>query len=473
MFIRNSLVAVRSSATAEDLPGLAFAGQQDTYLNLVGEEALLGAVKKCWSSLWTARAMAYRARNHIPSDEVALAVVVQKMIASESSGVLFTANPVTGRRGEIVIDASFGLGEAIVSGQVDPDHYVVDPHTWHIVEHKLGAKQMAVLPRADGGTEQVTRDDSQQQALPDTQIIELGQTAQRVAEHFGSPQDIEWAWADDQLHLLQSRPITSLYPLPENVNPDEELRVYANFNSIQGVTDPLTPMGTDAIRFLFSSVPRLFHLHSSMREILPDAGDRLLLDVTDLARDRYLRNFALNLFANTDPGARQILLRLIDEGRITPKRVLTVRRAVALLLALLPILRRVLGAWVTPEPVRPRVIAAAEQFIVQAQSHAQAAPDLGARLDAMENDLSRMEDTSFTVMPTALMASASIPILDHWLSEWLGEKPGAALQLMRGLPDNATIEMDLDLWSAAQAIRADPAARETIRTQSTEALVEN
>ncbi|MGB8648785.1 MAG: PEP/pyruvate-binding domain-containing protein [Anaerolineae bacterium] len=130
----NPAVAVRSSATAEDLPGLAFAGQQDTYLNVVGEQAVLDAVKRCWSSLWTARAMAYRARNRISPDEIALAVVVQEMIASESSGVLFTANPVTGRRDEMVIDASFGLGEAIVSGQVDPDHYVVASDSWEISE---------------------------------------------------------------------------------------------------------------------------------------------------------------------------------------------------------------------------------------------------------------------------------------------------------------------------------------------------
>ena len=203
-------VAVRSSATVEDLPGMAFAGQQDTWLNVLGEDALLHAVKECWSSLWTARAMTYRTHNHIAPDEVALAVVVQEMIASESSGVLFTANPVTGRRDEMVIDASFGLGEAVVSGQVDPDHYVVDPRTWRITERKLGAKEMAIAPRARGGTERVSRDGPQPPALSDAQIVELAQTAQRVAEHFGSPQDIEWAWANGQLALLQSRPVTSL-----------------------------------------------------------------------------------------------------------------------------------------------------------------------------------------------------------------------------------------------------------------------
>src|SRR5262249_37941684 len=147
----------------------------------------------------------------------AIAVVVQAMIPSEVSGVLFTANPLTGHRGEIVIDASFGLGEAIVSGQVEPDHYVVDQRTMQITARKLGAKAIAIFPRPDGGTQQVSREGEQKQALPDVQILELAKLAMKVADHFGSPQDIEWAWAGGQLYLLQSRPITSLYPVPESL----------------------------------------------------------------------------------------------------------------------------------------------------------------------------------------------------------------------------------------------------------------
>ncbi len=464
--------AVRSSATAEDLPGLAFAGQQDTYLNMVGERAVLDAVKRCWGSLWTARAIAYRARNHIPYDEVALAVVVQEMIASESSGVLFTANPVTGRRDEMVIDASFGLGEAIVSGQVDPDHYVVKSGEWTIAERKLGAKAIAIVPRVEGGTEQIARDGSQQPALTDAHVIELAQTAQHVAEYFKAPQDIEWAWAAGQLYLLQSRPITSLYPLPENDRPAEGLRVYVNFNSIQGVTDPLTPLGIDALRLLFSGVTKLLRLHSSMRQILPAAGGRLFMDMTDPLRDSRLQNSALAFLTQSDPGARQTLLHLIEEGRIEPKRTLTARRALTLLFALLPIVRRVLAAWIRPERVRGHVIAIAEQFIAQTQAHAQAAHDLKARLSAMERDLSQVDDISFTIMPTVLPVFGVMPILDRWLAAWLGEKPGAALQLMRGLPNNATTEMDLNLWAVAQTIRADPSALAGMRTPGIEALVE-
>ncbi len=148
-------VAVRSSATAEDLPQASFAGQQDTYLNIAGDDALLDAVRRCWSSLWTARAIGYRARNEIPPDDVALAVVVQAMAPAAASGVLFTADPVTERRDRTVIDATLGLGEALVSGQVEPDHYVYDRRAGTIVERRLGKKAIAIRPTAGGGTKTV------------------------------------------------------------------------------------------------------------------------------------------------------------------------------------------------------------------------------------------------------------------------------------------------------------------------------
>lgn len=466
-------VAVRSSATAEDLPGLAFAGQQDTYLNVVGEEALLDAVKRCWGSLWTARAIAYRARNHIPPDEAALAVVVQKLIAADSSGVLFTANPVTGRRDEMIIEASFGLGEAVVSGQVDPDHYVVNSARWEVTERKLGTKELAILPRAAGGTEQVRCHDPQAQALPEAQVIELAQIAAQVAAHFGSPQDIEWAWTDRQLHLLQSRPITSLYPLPEKADPAEGLHIYVNFNAIQGVSEPLTPLGIDALHLLFSGVFKRLHIHRSLRQLLPEAGGRLFLDFTDMASDPRLQKIGLALLADTEPGAQQTLLHLLEAGRIPPKRILTVRRMVALFLALLPILRRLLTALLRPEQVRPRFIAEAEQYIAEVQHNAQAAGDLAAYLRAMECDLPHAERISFNIMPVVMpVVSGGLPLLARWLSDWLGEPPEAAWKLMYGLPGNVTVEMNLKLWAAAQRIRADAQALEVMHTQPVETLAE-
>src|SRR5215218_6936838 len=205
-------VAVRSSATAEDLPGASFAGQQDTYLNVAGIDDVLDAVHRCWASLWTDRAVAYRAAQGIDGSGVALAVVVQRMVDARSAGVLFTADPVTGRRRQAVLDAAPGLGEAVVSGAVDPDHFVVDTETRRILDRRRGAPA-----------------DEREVSLTDTEVIALASLGDRVEEAFGSPQDIEWAVdAEGRLWLTQSRPITTLYPVPVRTAPvpANDTRVY-------------------------------------------------------------------------------------------------------------------------------------------------------------------------------------------------------------------------------------------------------
>ena len=180
-------VAVRSSATAEDLPDMSFAGQQDTYLNVQGTDALCEAVVNCWGSLWTARAIGYRARNDIAHEDVALAVVVQEMVQSEASGVLFTANPLNGRRTETVIDATLGLGEALVSGQVEPDHYVVDAARGLILNKSLGAKATIISARPGGGTITETVDAGGRQALSDEVILDLAILGGQVAAEYEFP----------------------------------------------------------------------------------------------------------------------------------------------------------------------------------------------------------------------------------------------------------------------------------------------
>ena len=463
-------VAVRSSATAEDLPGITFAGQQDTYLNVIGETAVIQAVQQCWASLWTARAIAYRAHNGISPEEIALAVVVQQMVNSEASGILFTANPMNGRRDEMVIDASFGLGEAVVSGVVDPDHYLVDPQTWRIKERKLGAKAVSILPRLEGGTVKASRPAADEQALPDAQIIDLARIAQQVAKHFGIPQDIEWALADGQMYLLQARPITSLYPLPQNPYPEQGLRYYVNFNAIQGVTDPLTPMGIDALRLLFGGVTQMLGLHSSMQDLLPEAGQRLFMDYTDLVRDPRLRPAGLGLVADTDPAAQKILLHLFETRPIEPKRVLTLQRGIRLVWGVLPVLLRAVSAMLAPDRVYPQSLATAEPLMVEMWAHVQERKSLLDILRAMEVDLPRTESISFRIMPSVLPVFSLIPLVDRWLANWLGEPPGTARRLLQGLANNLTVEMNLRLWNAAQVIREDPQACALFRSQSAEIL---
>src|SRR5262245_15805882 len=217
-------VAVRSSATAEDLPMASFAGQQDTYLNIVGTDAVLDAVHRCWASLWTDRAVSYRATNAIDPRSVQLAVVVQRMVDAAVAGVMFTANPVTGKRGETVIDASPGLGEAVVSGAVNPDHFVVSSTTGQIVERRLGDKRFMITATFGGGTAHVTRDAADATfCVTDDQVRGLVALGQRVASHYGSPQDTEWAIDGNGVAwLTQARPVTTLFPLPK-VQPVEDL----------------------------------------------------------------------------------------------------------------------------------------------------------------------------------------------------------------------------------------------------------
>lgn len=205
-------VAVRSSATAEDLPDAAFAGQQDTVLGVVDEAGLLDAVRRCWGSLWSDRAIAYRQRQGFAEAPVALAVVVQRLVPADAAGVLFTANPITGARNETIIDTSPGLGEAIVSGLVTPDHLVLRRRRfgWQIVDRRAGEYEIEMRPRTGGGIAQVQGSASDTPILPDRTARRLARMGAAISRHFGQPRDIEWALAGDKLWVLQSRPITAL-----------------------------------------------------------------------------------------------------------------------------------------------------------------------------------------------------------------------------------------------------------------------
>jgi phosphohistidine swiveling domain-containing protein len=210
-------VAVRSSATAEDLPGAAFAGQQDTFLNVVGEAAVIDAVRRCWASLWTDRAIAYRNRIGIDPEEVKIAVVVQRMINADIAGVMFTADPVSGDRNTIVVDASSGLGEAVVSGLVTPDHYQLDDQG-RVRDYQPGRREIVVRSVSGGGVVHEPGDSDHPERLPEKVLAELANLGMTVARHFGRPQDIEWASADDHVWLVQARPMTALPPPPITLN---------------------------------------------------------------------------------------------------------------------------------------------------------------------------------------------------------------------------------------------------------------
>ncbi len=213
-------VAVRSSATAEDLPGAAFAGQQDTFLGIEGADSLIDAVRRCWASLWTERAVSYRARLGIDDATVAIAVVVQRMAPSDLAGVMFTADPVTGARDRVVIDSSPGLGESVVAGLVTPDHAVLGPDD-EVVERRAGRADTVIRESASGGTETVEADGAAR--LTEAQLAGLAALGRGIAEHFGRPQDIEWAVAGDAVAILQARPMTALPPPPRRLTRRQRL----------------------------------------------------------------------------------------------------------------------------------------------------------------------------------------------------------------------------------------------------------
>src|SRR5215203_3806330 len=294
-------VAVRSSATAEDLPTASFAGQQDTYLNVVGAESLMEAVRRCWASLWTDRAVSYRASNGIDHAGVRLAVAVQLMVEATVAGVLFTANPLSGKRRQAVIDASPGLGEAVVSGAVNPDHFVENTTTGEIVERSLGDKRVAIHAEKGGGTRRVELAGGEEASLTDGQIRALAKLGARVEAHYGEPQDTEWAIdGDGKIWLLQARPITTLFPLPAGAPAtDDDLRAYFSFNVAQGVYRPLTPMGVQAFRLAASSIATLagrpprdpYAGPASIRE----ADGRIFLDITPMVRSTLRRKLLVRL----------------------------------------------------------------------------------------------------------------------------------------------------------------------------------
>ncbi len=233
-------VAVRSSATAEDLPDASFAGQQETYLNIHGEGELLEAVKKCWASLWTARAIAYRVKNNIDQQTVALAVVVQEMAFAESAGVMFTANPVNGKRNEMVINAAWGLGEAIVSGLVSPDTVIIDRKKSRVIRQEIAEKQVMTVRTENGTSEQpVPEKMKTKAALSRQQALDLSALGERIEAYYGVPMDIEWAYANGVFQILQARPITTLGP---EWNVPVENAIYARGSLAEHIPSPVTPL---------------------------------------------------------------------------------------------------------------------------------------------------------------------------------------------------------------------------------------
>ena len=313
-------VAVRSSATAEDLPGASFAGQYSTFLNVNGKEEFHEAIKKCWASLWNERALSYRSKQNIVSENLAHGVVIQKMITAEKSGILFTANPVNGRRDQLSLSSSWGLGEAIVSGEVDPDQWIIDKNTGETVSAYIAEKKVMTVRKA-GGVELVRVEPRKQEevTLDEAERKELLDMAMKVEEYFRSPQDLEWAYAEGRFYLVQTRPITALYPMPQPEDPGDKLHIYMNISLYSvGTHDPFTPLAVDIWKNTYKNIGRRINRKYYHEPVYwsKSAGGRLFLDITEFIKLKQFQDKLVNdKKFNKDPVTIKLIMQLLERDK--------------------------------------------------------------------------------------------------------------------------------------------------------------
>src|SRR5579883_2480875 len=422
--------AVRSSATAEDWPTASFAGQQDTYLNVVGPAAILQHVSRCWASLFTERAVTYRLRNGLDHRKVRMAVVVQQMVFPEAAGILFTADPVTCNRKIASVEASFGLGEALVAGLLNADVYKV--RDGEIVAKTVATKQLAIHASPAGGTqEQAIEPERQEQpALTEAQVVRFAQLGRRIEAHFGRPQDVEWCLVDDDFQIVQSRPITTLFPIP--AAGDRENHVYVSVGHQQMMTDPMKPLGIS-----------LWQLTAARP--MYEAGGRLFVDVTRELASPASRAGLLEVLGKGDPLIGDALRTLLERGdfiRSLPDE----------------------GPGQTPRAGAPAPIgtdpAIVDGLIERSQASIAALKrdirtESGpALLDFILADLQELKRLLFDPQShQVIMAGMEATWwLNDQLQAWLGEK-NAADTLTQSVPHNVTSEMGLALLDVADVIR--------------------
>jgi len=422
--------AVRSSATAEDLPAASFAGQQDTYLNIVGPAAILQHISRCWASLFTERAVTYRLRNGFDHRKVHMAVVVQQMVLPEAAGILFTADPVTSNRKVASVEANFGLGEALVSGLVNADAYKV--REGEVVAKAIATKQRAIRALPAGGTQEQAIDPARQEqpALTDAQAVRLAQLGRRIEAHFGRPQDIEWCLADDEFQVVQSRPITTLFPIP--AAGDRENHVYVSVGHQQMMTDPMKPLGLSL--FQLTALPPMH-----------EAGGRLFVDVTQRLASPASRAGLLEVLGRSDPLIRDALQTILERddfirslpdegpGGAPPGDV---------------------PAPIDTDPAIVAELIGRNQASIAALKRNIRTKSESALLDFILADIQELKRILFD--PQSHQVFMSAMEATRWLNEqlqaWLGEK-NAADTLTQSVPRNVTSEMGLALLDVADVIR--------------------
>ena len=425
--------AVRSSATAEDLPAASSAGQHDTYLNVSGAPAVLRHISRCWASLFSERAVAYRARNGVDHRSAGMAVIVQRLLTPRSAGVLFTADPVTGNRTVACVEAVFGLGEALVSGRVEADAYGVRGGS--VVSTSIGSKPFAVRAVPGGGTAEVPIPPGRrrERVLTDAQVVRLAGLGRRIEAHLGRPQDIEWCLAGDEFHIVQSRPITTLFPVPTAA--DAQYRVYVSVGHAQMMTDPMRPLGISVWQHT-----ALIPMH--------EAGGRLFVDVTPRLASPATRALTLDVLGRGDPLLRDALETVLSRDGVLPapsgdappappagSMTADIETDPAIAAQLVERSRTSIAA--LRRDIRGRSATALLDFVIA---------DFGELKRILSDPRSHQ----------AVMAGmGALQWLNDNMEAWLAEK-GAADALMQSVPGNVTSEMGRALLDVADTVRRHP-----------------
>lgn len=453
--------AVRSSATAEDLPTASFAGQQDTYLNIIGKEAILRSISQCWASLFTDRAVTYRIQNGFDHRRVHLSVVIQKIVFSEAAGIMFTADPVSANRKVLSIDASFGLGEALVSGLVNADNYKV--RDGRIIDKIISAKKLAINALNEGGTGEKRIEDELQhrQTLADEQILQLERLGRKIESYFGRPQDIEWCLYENQFFIVQSRPITTLYPIPDVQ--DGKTHIYMSLGHQQMMTDAMKPLGISFFQLL------------SDEFLMIQAGGRLFMDLAHDLASPLGRKIVLASVGKVDPLIDNAIKRLIKRKAFMQslergKRAFSMGSGYftwALPVQFIKIYRSNDGSLVQTLISRNE---ASARDLRQKIAHLSGDELFAFIIEANQQLKEAMYDPQG--MAAIYVGVYAVSWLNKKIGKWLGEK-SAADPLSKSVPGNITSQMGLALLDVADVARPYPAVLEYLQHAHDETFFED
>ncbi|CAF1314463.1 unnamed protein product, partial [Adineta steineri] len=513
----NLHVAVRSSATAEDLPENSFAGQQDTYLH-VTKENLIKKIQECWASLFTARAISYRKKSNINYKIIQLAVIIQEMISSEVSGVAFTANPITGFHNEVIIDSTYGLGEALVSGLITPDHYeiltenneirrkiigekslriigktngalvsgLITPDHYEILTENneirrkiIGEKSLRIIGKTNGGIETLITNDNDRklEALSDKYIIQLSKLVKEIEKSYNyQPQDIEWCFMKENFYILQVRPITTLFPIPSYAINQSGLRCMISFGTIQGFLEPITPLGESTIRTLLGHFSRKVGINRNtttqddissnplQHNIFKSSRNRLWIDITGILTSPIRSIFSLSMI---DTGMDKIINHIKYSKSFPIKSMF--KTYIYLMLFIIPLIFKSIRNFIFPRYGK-------NLYIDQMNKYHEFI-DRGFKDESNQDFTNCVQhfQTILSVLPLRLMhygASCVVPaIISLKILQKLSKNPMDALALTRAVESNPTTEMNLILWKITILIRENDHILKLFQNESTANLV--